>query len=369
MDTAGSGKMQAFSSRASKRVGPALVLLGLTLILLWFGLKVWRLQRAVRDAGRQWAVLQQARQRPPQEMLRGIGQWGGRISTAAADLATLRAELRILDPLLTRLGWVPHYGPEIAALPHLSAMAADLAGAGADLTAALSRTVTVLESEDTGKILRVAEVLQEQLPLLSRAHARLQHAAYERTFLDPYRWDDSPLADLKPLLEELDRTLPGATRRLGWLVAFLPHADTVLGKNGARRYLLVGQNNYELRATGGFMGSMGTLLLENGEIRALDYRRSYDWDNPHREKIQPPLPYVRYMRFGAWFIRDANFAPDFPTTARTLQMFWEKDGHEPVDGVIAVDLTAVQMLLEALGPVEVPGYGTRVGGSRALETI
>ncbi len=266
-----------------------------------------------------------------------------------------------------RLDRVSRYGPELAAVPHLSAMAADLAGAAADLTTVLSSTLPVLETD--GRFVSAVEVLRENLPLLTRAHARLQHAAYERTFLDPARWDDPPLAELAPLVEKVDAILPAANRGLGLLIALLPHADALLGMDAPRRYLLVGQNNYELRATGGFMGSMGPLEVYRGEIVSLDYRRSYDWDNPNRAKIQPPSPYVRYMRFGAWFIRDANFAPDFRATARTLQMFWEKDGHGALDGVIAVDLTAVQMLLEAVAPLEVPGYGLRVGGTGTLESI
>ncbi|MFO7669353.1 MAG: DUF4012 domain-containing protein, partial [Bacteroidales bacterium] len=150
--------------------------------------------------------------------------------------------------------------------------------------------------------------------------------------------------------------VPPLVRTLGMLDTFLPQAGTVLGMEGPRRYLIIGQNNFELRATGGFMGSLGIATVDQGRIVDLDYRRSYDWDNPRREKVQPPLAYVRYMRFGAWFIRDANFSPDFPTAAQTIQMFWQLDGHPPVDGIVALDLYALQALLTAIGPVTVPGY-------------
>ncbi len=356
-------------NRSNRRLGLLLTLVGLLLMLFWLGLKGVRAYRAARQGMTHIAALQEALNRSPQDLLSDLDTLQAELGAAAENMATLYAETRFLAPVLSCLGWIPRYGPELAATPHLTAMAADLTGAGTDLADALAPLVPLLEEKQEDALARAAQSLRQQQPLLQRAQARLQHAAYERTFLNPAQLDDGPYAQLGPLLETLDSTLSPATRALGLLNAFLPQTDILLGLNSPQRYLVVGQNNFELRATGGFMGSMGLLTLEKGQITDLDYRRSYDWDNPHREKVQPPLPYVRYMRFGAWFIRDANWYADFPTSAQTIRQFWELDGHPDVEGVIALDLYAVQALLKAIGPLEVPGYSIRVGGSNLLETI
>jgi len=357
------------SSRIGRRLGPALILAGLFLMLFWLGLKGVRAYRAARQGMEHLAALQESLDRPPQELLTDFSQLKAQVDGAARELAALRAEVHFFDPLLSRLAWIPRYGPELAAAPHLTAMAADLTSAAADLAEAISPTLPILDEGREDSLARAIEALQQKNALLERAHARLQHAAYERTFLDPTLLNDGPFADVGPLLDRLDPMLPSAVRALGMLEALLPQADAMLGMDAPRRYLLLGQNNFELRATGGFLGSMGIMTVERGRISNLDYRRSYDWDNPNREKMQPPFPYVRYMAFGAWFIRDANWYADFPTSAQTVEMFWQKDGHDPVEGVIAADLYAVQALLEVAGPLEVPGYGVTVGRAGALETI
>ncbi len=357
------------SQRFVRYAGPALILIGAVLILLWVGLKVDRVYNAARQAIAHLKALQEWRSRPTQEILDTFGELKVHIEAASHNLAMIRAEIGFLDPLLHGLSWVPGYGDDLAATPHLTAFAADLAGAASDLAQIASDLLPILREDGKDGFLRVVAVLQENRPLLQQAHARLQHAVYLRTLLNLTALSDGPYARFIPLVEEFDPLLPTAVRVLGLLNDLLPQAGTLIGAESPRRYLLLGQNNFELRATGGFLGSMGVMTVEGGRIADLDYRRSYDWDNPNREKMQPPYPYVRYMRFGAWFIRDANWYADFPTSARMVEEFWQRDGHGPVDGVIAVDLYAIQGLLEALGPVEVPGYGVSIGGNNALETL
>jgi tetratricopeptide (TPR) repeat protein len=315
------------------------------------------------------ATLQEVLNRPPQEIAKDLETIRQELFAASEDMATLRAETEFLDPLLSHLGWIPRYGPELAAIPHLTEMAANLSEAGADLVNVTSELLPILEEGPEDGLAQAIEILQQRRPVLQVTYARLQRAAYERTFLNTSQLDDGPFTRVGPLLETLDTALPTALRALGMLNALLPQADILLGMEGPQRYLILGQNNFELRATGGFMGSMGVVTVQDGRIVNLDYRRSYDWDNPNREKVQPPLPYVRYMRFGAWYIRDANWYADFPSTAQTVQMFWELDGQNPVAGVIALDLHLVESLITNIGPIPVPGYGISIGGTDTLETI
>jgi tetratricopeptide (TPR) repeat protein len=357
------------SIRITRRMAALVILAGILLMLLWLGIKIGRAYQAAQDGMAHLEALQESLGRPPQDLLDDFAALKEQVQALDNDMQTLRAETSTFDPLLAHLGWVPQYGPELVATPHLTAMAADISGAAVDLSGVMEVLLPAIQEGGENDLSRIVTLLREQRPLLQQAYAHLQHAAYERTLVDPAQLDDGPFARAGSLLEQFDANLPTLVRALALLNDLLPQADTLLGMDAPRRYLLLGQNNFELRATGGFAGSMGPLTVDKGRITSLDYRRSYEWDNPNREKVQPPFPYVRYMSFGAWFIRDANWYADFPSSAQTIESFWQLDGHEPVEGVIAVDLRAVQNLLEAIGPVEVPGYGVSVGGSTMLETI
>jgi tetratricopeptide (TPR) repeat protein len=333
------------------------------------GISASQAYRAAQDAITQLQALQQALDQPPEDLLTNFSALKEQIEATDQAVKTLRAKTRIFNPLLSVLGWVPRYGPELAATPHLTALAVNLSGSARDLAVVIETILPILEEGGEGSLARAIIVLQEHSSLLESAHAGLRNAAHEQRFLDPADLDSGPFAEVGPFLETLDPLLPEVDRALGLFITLLPHADALLGLDAPKRYLLLGQSNFELRATGGFLGSMGVLTVEEGRITNLDYRRSYDWDNPDREKVEPPFPYVRYMRFGAWFIRDANWYADFPTSAQNVERFWGLDGHEPVDGVIAVDLYALQSLVEAVGPVTLPDYGISIKGPDALETI
>jgi hypothetical protein len=67
-------------------------------------------------------------------------------------------------------------------------------------------------------------------------------------------------------------------------------------------------------------------------------------------------------------LRDANWWPDFPTSARAVTNLYEQDTGGKVDGVVAVDLFTLELLLRALGPVQVPGYDETISSSN-LESM
>jgi hypothetical protein len=124
---------------------------------------------------------------------------------------------------------------------------------------------------------------------------------------------------------------------------------------GRKTYLVVFQNSAELRPTGGFIGSYAIVHFDSG--RLLDYKINdvYSADGQLRGRVAPPDEILHYLGQPNWFMRDANFAADFPLTAKRLEWFLEKETGQNVDGVVAVNLGAVQKILEATGGVRVDG--------------
>jgi len=74
------------------------------------------------------------------------------------------------------------------------------------------------------------------------------------------------------------------------------------------------------------------------------------------------------MGIDLWTTRDANWSPDFPTSARDVAALYELNQGIGVDGVIAVDMAAAIRLLEVLTPLTLPG-GAVVEPGQVEETF
>lgn len=135
---------------------------------------------------------------------------------------------------------------------------------------------------------------------------------------------------------------------------------TILGFNGKKTYLVLFQNNMELRPGGGFIGSFGILSVENGTLGKLQIHDVYDADGQLTESIEPPYGLQRYLGVSHWFLRDSNFDPDFTTDAKQAALFLQKETKQKVDGVIAIDTTFLKNLLAVVGSVYLPDYKVTV---------
>jgi nucleoside-diphosphate-sugar epimerase len=140
---------------------------------------------------------------------------------------------------------------------------------------------------------------------------------------------------------------------------------TALG--GKKSYLVLLQNNLELRPTGGFIGSYAKLDFENGRLTNIKVDDIYNLDGALKEVIAPPQDLRNDLNLERLYLRDSNFDPDFPTSARQAEFFYKKEAGETVHGVIALDLKASGYLLDAVGGIDLPEYGEQVSGVNLFE--
>lgn len=129
----------------------------------------------------------------------------------------------------------------------------------------------------------------------------------------------------------------------------------LLGDRYPHRYLILFQNNNEIRPTGGFIGSYAIMDLNEGFISGLETNDVYDLDGYYGGIIEPPDELKAFT--GNWRFRDSNYSPDFPTSAAKARWFLQKEGGPTVDTVIAINQGLLQDLLEVTGPVQVGGFG------------
>ena len=129
---------------------------------------------------------------------------------------------------------------------------------------------------------------------------------------------------------------------------------------GTREYLVVFQNNNELRPTGGFISTYGVLKFSHGFYSGLDFYDVYgDIDN--HPFVEPPLVLSTLLKGNGYTtghnFRDANFDPDFRLSADELIKFYNMaKPDEKVDGVIAADFSFLEDLVALYEPMEVDGY-------------
>lgn len=141
----------------------------------------------------------------------------------------------------------------------------------------------------------------------------------------------------------------------------------VLGGNGPRKYLFLFQNNQEMRATGGFIGTYGVLDIFNGRVRSFFVDGIFNPDGQLKIKVVPPGPIQKISV--AWSLHDSNWFPDFPVSAEKAMWFYEKTGGPTVDGVITMTPEIMRDLLEITGPIEMPEYDVVVDTDNFIEKI
>ena len=148
-----------------------------------------------------------------------------------------------------------------------------------------------------------------------------------------------------------------------------PLLPDLIGMNGPVTYLILVQNNDELRATGGFISAVGTLTLENARIAELDFVDSYAFFSRDLAYPPAPPPMQRYMDIPLLLLRDANWSPDLPTTARLVQALHHRETGLAIDGIITIDLRAVELIISALEPLQIEGAEETITGATVVEQI
>jgi len=142
----------------------------------------------------------------------------------------------------------------------------------------------------------------------------------------------------------------------------LEAAPYLLGIDDERQYLLLFQNDKELRPTGGFLTAYSIMKVNQAKFTPVSSNDIYNLDAKYKPSLPAPDPIVKYLK-GPYVLsnklrlRDMNWIPDFEESMKIFVEEADKVGLEKVDGVISVDTQLLVYLLDALGPIGVPGFG------------
>lgn len=178
----------------------------------------------------------------------------------------------------------------------------------------------------------------------------------------------SELALLKTeLSSQLKGDLDINSNKLISAAKLLKQGGELFGFQGRRKYLVLLQNNMELRPTGGFIGSFGLLTFEQGKLIDIEIQDVYTADGQLAGHVDPPEKLKEHLGEANWYLRDSNWDPDFPTSARRAEWFLEKELGIKVDGVLAMDLEVIKKLIGLAGPLSITDFSTTVSEDNFYE--
>lgn len=288
--------------------------------------------------------------------------------SAEAQFTQAREELNSLSyGLVAASKYLPGQGSEPATVDNLLVIGQHVAAAGNSMSgsAALisSLDISALRQDDS---LGLTTVLVALHATLRQAQDHLSIATLASQDVDV---SDLP-PDVQVQVNELMVNLPTAQTSVDDLVQAVEVALGVLGHDQPRRYLVLFQNNRELRATGGFLGSFAMIDVDKGVVKKITIPGGgiYDVAGQVAEKVQAPKPLQIVNPY--WNIQDANWWPDFPTSAQKVEWFWGKAGGPTVDGVLTLTPTVVEELLRLTGPIDLTEtYGVVITADNFYQTV
>ncbi|MDR6555727.1 hypothetical protein J2809_000058 [Arthrobacter pascens] len=279
---------------------------------------------------------------------------GGTLRELAAHTQAARSAVE--DPIWTLAGAIPGFGHNFSAVSEIARSADDVVTGTAQ---PLLKVISSLDWESlkpiNGKL--NIEPLRASSPTIVSAANTLDLTHSRLVALQSGNLVPSvavPLDNATSELSELRATLDTAAS----VSKVLP---TMMGASEPRNYLVLVQNNAEIRATGGLPGALAVLRVDNGSIQLTDQS-----SGSAIGKFQPPVDVdpeqtqIFTSRLGT-YISDVNLTPDFPTAASSAKKMWESRHKASIDGVIALDPMVLAHLLEATGPMKLTGAALPVG--------
>lgn len=127
-----------------------------------------------------------------------------------------------------------------------------------------------------------------------------------------------------------------------------------------REFVVLFQNDDELRPTGGFPGTFLLMKSQAGTFSILDspVTGPYDVTVQGPKTILPPQPILAVAPY--WNFQDAAWFLDAPTSAKFVLDFYERGRGFRPGGVIYVTPALFEDLLHITGPIRPPGYGLHI---------
>ncbi len=209
----------------------------------------------------------------------------------------------------------------------------------------------------------IIKSLPDIIPKADGLIAKVKETKEEIDKVDPNKYPEKVAG--KPVKETLKKVISQVDLYSDFVIRSKPlleAAPYLLGVNGQREYLVLFQNDKELRPTGGFITAYTIAKVDRGKFEPVASNDIYNLDSNYTRHIEAPEEFKKYLRGtyslgNKYWLRDMNWSPDF---SQSMQFFSEESksaGINNIDGIIAVDTQLLVNILNVVGNIGVSGYG------------
>jgi len=333
-------------------VGIAVVLL----FLAYFGIQAARASSSLKLAASQAEVLQN-------QIVSG-DDVSAKLTLQELQESTARADRTTSGPMWKLGAKLPFVGDNIEAVQTVSRVAHNISSDALPPVVALSNQINLnTYSPRDGKV--DIKAINKIAPDVSKVLTALTAAQKDLGGIDP----GSLLVPLRGPVSTIQAKVDDATSAADSADLAAKLLPDMLGQKGTRRYLLMVQNNAEIRSTGGIPGSYAILKAENGKL-SMGFQGSYQ---DLKQFPEPVVPISKdearvFPRTLVTNILDTTVTPDFPRTAQIAKAMVQRGLNTKVDGVISVDPVAMSYILAGTGPVKLQG-GVVIDQNNAVDLL
>jgi hypothetical protein len=340
----------------------AILLVGLLAIGIWKGLDLFQKARSVKSQVENLFAIYQSS--PTLDEFQEISQ---RVSKLRKDLELLKAETSLLLKMSPYFNWVPVYGNDLNQASFIMEMAVQMSIAGDEVLSAIGPMISSYKDNPSPNILSLLSELKDSETQLFAAQVAIADVKAARLQIQTKNL--SPVLNnliinkVDPLLNSIDSAFPVSD--LLQMARLIPRLLGV-GGNGSQTYMILIQNEDELRPTGGFLTAVGLMKIEDGKISSLNFESSDLVDDLSKSYPRAPWQLDEYMKSEILLFRDANWFTNFPTTVEWAKFLYSYTRTNKVDGVITLDQHVIEELLQIVGPIKVVGVDQQISADNVL---
>lgn len=229
----------------------------------------------------------------------------------------------------------------------------DLLGFKADT----KKLIEVKSIED--RIVFLVNTLGKIAPELDKISGNLDTAKQALNKINPNRYPENFMGkNIRSKILNIQQSVNDSSNIVSQAKPLISLLPTLLGDPDSKMYMLLLQNDGEIRPTGGFMSAYAFIKVTKGKIEPLSSFNIYDLDAKFTKRLPAPDPIKKYLNESVWYIRNQNLSPDFKVSMDTFTSSLKTIPSFPhIDGIIALDTFLPVKFLDILGPIGVGGWG------------
>ncbi len=209
------------------------------------------------------------------------------------------------------------------------------------------------------RIVSMAQTLDKISPELDKVAIDMELAQKELEKINPSRYPESVQGkNVRSKIIELKSAVSESAKLLTQAKPLIKLMPELLGNPNPKTYMILFQNDGELRPTGGFMTAYAFLRVTKGRIEPLASNDIYELDARFTKKVSAPEAIKKYLNEPYLKLRNSNMSPDYKVSMDNFYKYYRDiSGLPKPDGIIAIDTKFPVEMLKVIGPIGVGGWG------------